>query len=306
MSTRVFVLPSRSFAPRSTAFAICAQCRRSFASSAVLNSGHNRWSKIRHEKGAADAKKNTQRSGFAKNLTLWSRYADGARYSVWAGPESQFAASRRDRSRKERYLERDGSETYKPQKIYSNEDRGLAGMPKANIDIAIARGQGKSSSGVGLEAMTLEVMIPPAVAMVIEIETDNKQRVLQDLRSLVKKHRGTVTPTAFLFDRLGRSVLKGDPEVDEEKFDDVMMIAVDAGAEDVQQDKSGNVVVWTQPHETHQKAQDLSRELQTEIISSEIVWSPSGDKVKLDDEEAATNIAAFLTALQEYPDVQGV
>ncbi|KAI1477356.1 YebC-like protein [Daldinia eschscholtzii] len=275
MSTRVFVFPSRSFAPRSTAFAICAQCRRSFASSAVLNSGHNRWSKIRHEKGAADAKKNTQRSGFAKNLTLWSRLY-GPDPSLNSRLAAVIAAAKK------------------------------AGMPKANIDIAIARGQGKSSSGVGLEAMTLEVMIPPAVAMVIEIETDNKQRVLQDLRSLVKKHRGTVTPTAFLFNRLGRSVLKGEPEADEEKFDDVMMIAVDAGAEDVQQDKSGNVVVWTQPHETHQKAQDLSRELQTEIISSEIVWSPSGDKVKLDDEEAATNMAAFLTALQEYPDVQGV
>ncbi|KAI1465049.1 YebC-like protein [Daldinia caldariorum] len=275
MSTRVFVFPSRSFAPRSTASSICAQCCRSFASSAVLNSGHNRWSKIRHEKGAADAKKNTQRSGFAKNLTLFSRLY-GPDPSLNSRLATVITAAKK------------------------------AGMPKANIEIAIARGQGKSSTGVGLETMTLEVMIPPAVAMVIEIETDNKQRVLQDLRLLVKKHKGTVTPTAFLFDRLGRSVLKGNPNAHEDAFDDVLMVAVEAGAEDVETDKDGNVVVWTQPHVTHQTAQDLSRVLDTEILSCEIVRSPSGDKAKLDDEEAAQNIAAFLTALQEYPDVQGV
>lgn len=179
----------------------------------------------------------------------------------------------------------------------------IAGMPKASIDIAIARGQGKSSSGAGLETMTLEVMIPPAVAMVIDIATDNKQRALQDLRVIVKKHNGTVTPTAFLFARFGRVVLKGDKDDD---FDEVLMEAVEAGAEDVEQDKKGNAVLHTQPNTTHQIAQNLSQALSTEILSCEIIWSPIGDKVKLDDEEAATNISTFLTALQEYPDVQGV
>ncbi|KAF3065273.1 hypothetical protein GL218_01863 [Daldinia childiae] len=274
MSIHLFLFTGRSLASRSITPSICAQFRRSLASSAVLNSGHNRWSKIKHEKGAADAKKNAQRSGFAKNLTLWSQL-----YGPEPGLNGRLA-----------------------QVIAAAKK---AGMPKASIDIAIARGQGKSSSGAGLEIMTLEVMIPPAVAMVIDIATDNKQRALQDLRGIVKKYNGTVTPTTFLFARFGRVVLKGDKD-DDFDFDEVLMEAVEAGAEDVEQDKKGNVVLHTQPNTTHQIAQDLSQKLLTEILSCEIIWSPIGDKVKLDDQEAATNISAFLTALQEYPDVQGV
>ncbi|KAI1654513.1 YebC-like protein [Daldinia decipiens] len=275
MSTHLFLFPGRSLALRSITSAICAQRCRSFASSAVLNSGHNRWSKIKHEKGAADAKKNALRSGFAKNLTLWSQLY-GPDPSLNGRLATVITAAKK------------------------------AGMPKASIDIAIARGQGKSSSGAGLEIMTLEVMIPPAVAMVIDIATDNKQRALQDLRSIVKKYNGTVTPTAFLFARFGRVVLKRDKDDDEEDFDEVLMEAVEAGAEEVDQDKNGNAVILTQPNATHQIAQKLSDILSTEILSCEIIWFPIGDKVKLDDKEAATNISAFLTALQEYPDVQGV
>ena len=55
---------------------VCAQCRRAaFSSVAARYSGHNRWSKIRHEKGAADQKKTAQRSVFAKHLTLYSKRA---------------------------------------------------------------------------------------------------------------------------------------------------------------------------------------------------------------------------------------
>lgn len=51
----------------------CAQCRRSFAISPAVASGHNRWSKIRHEKGAADAKKTVLRSNFTKTVTMYSQ-----------------------------------------------------------------------------------------------------------------------------------------------------------------------------------------------------------------------------------------
>lgn len=52
---------------------ICAQCRRAFVSSPGLLSGHNKWSKIRHDKAANDAKKNATRTVFAKNITLYSK-----------------------------------------------------------------------------------------------------------------------------------------------------------------------------------------------------------------------------------------
>ncbi|OTB02274.1 hypothetical protein M426DRAFT_322851 [Hypoxylon sp. CI-4A] len=268
----LFSFPSRSLVSRSAAStSICAQCRRSFTSSSVLRSGHNRWSKIKHEKGAADAKKNAQRSTFAKNLTLYSKLY-GADPNLNSQLATVIAAAKK------------------------------AGMPKASIDIAVARGQGKSSSGAGLESITLEVMMSPSVAMVIDVETENRQRALQELRTMIKRHKGTMTPTTFLFTRLGRTVLKGKGE----DFDEVLMQALDAGAEDVEQDESGDIVLWTQPNNTHQAAQNLSKELSTEILSSDIIWSPSADKVKLDDAEATAALGNFLAALQEYPDVQAV
>lgn len=176
-------------------------------------------------------------------------------------------------------------------------------MPKASIDVAVARGQGKSSTGAGLESITLEVMMPSSVAMVIDVETENKQRALQDLRSMIKKHKGTVTPTAFLFTRLGRIILKDNGH----EFDEVFMQALEAGAEDVEQDEDNDIIVWTQPNTMHQAVQNLGKVLPSaEILSSEIMWSPTANRIKLDDVDAATAIGNFLVALQEYPDVQGI
>lgn len=239
----------------------------------MLRSGHNRWSKIKHEKGAADAKKNAQRSTFAKNLTLYSKL-----YGPDPNMNSQLAT------------------------LIAIAKK--AGMPKASIDVAIARGQGKSTTGAGLESVTLEVMMPPSVAIVVDVETDNKQRALQELRIMVKRHKGTLTPTTFQFTRLGRIVLKGEGH----DFDEVLMQALEAGAEDVEQDEGEeDVVVWTQPNAMHQTVQNLGKVLPSaEILSSDIIWSPTADKVKLDDADATAVISKFLEALQEYPDVQGV
>ncbi|KAI1456755.1 YebC-like protein [Annulohypoxylon moriforme] len=272
MPTYLSSISSRNFAPRSTtATIICALCRRPFSSSSLLYSGHNRWSKIRHKKGAADAKKNAQNTSFSKNLTLYSKPSD-------RGP-SHIKST------------------------YLTKVAFIAGMPKANIDVAIARGQGKSSSGAGLESLTVEIMMPSSVAIVVEVETENKLRVLQDLRGIIRKSGGTMTPVAFLFTRLGRTILKGKSDDD---FDDVMMQALETGAEDVEQDENGDVVLWTQPNTTHQVAQATSEALSAEILDSDIIWSPASDKVKLDDPTAATSISSLLAALRDESDVQAI
>ncbi|CAJ2506870.1 Uu.00g080560.m01.CDS01 [Anthostomella pinea] len=276
----LFAYPVSRSRSTATASTICAQCRRSFQTNAVRYSGHNRWSKIKHEKGAADKKKTSQRSTFSKHLTLYSKL-----YGADPSLNSQLAAMIATAKK--------------------------AGMPKANIDVAIARGQGKSSSGAGLEAATLEIMMSPSVALVVDIETDSKQRALHELRSIIKKHNGTVTPTAFLFARLGRTVLQQNNKDNGnsgsgDDFDEILMQALDAGAEDVEQDEDGNVVLWTQPNMTHQVAQNLSKELDKQILSSDIIWSCTSDKVKLDDAEATEGIAKLLASLRDYPDVQGI
>lgn len=73
------------------------------------------------------------------------------------------------------------------------------GVPKATIENAIARGQGISPKGTALESLTIEAIIPPSVATIIECQTESKLKTLADIRLLIKYFGGSVTPTTHLF-----------------------------------------------------------------------------------------------------------
>lgn len=175
------------------------------------------------------------------------------------------------------------------------------------MESAIARGQGKSATGTALEHFTLEVIMPPTVAMIIETETDNKARTLMDLRHLVKINGGTSTSTAYLFQKRGRvafSAGEGKTSVD-----DVLDAAIEAGAEDVEADEQGGIVVWTEPNQTVAAAEALRKSHGLQVESADIIWDANEDtKVPLDAEnmDAVKNLNALLDALQENPNVQGV
>ncbi|KXJ88774.1 transcriptional regulator TACO1-like protein [Microdochium bolleyi] len=233
-------------------------------------------------------KKTAQRNTFAKHLTLYSKLYGG---NPALNPQlaTVIAAAKK------------------------------SGMPKANIDAAVARGQGKSTSGEKLEAVTFETIMNPSVAIVVDIESDNKNRSIKDMRSLAKKHKALAAPTAFQFTRTGRIVL-GTPQPDtegaqqqqpeqqpaEDRFDDVLMAAVEAGAEDVEQDEDGNYLLWTQPGSTHHVAQTVAKELELDILSSDIIYKPTAEMVEVDDEGAALALGNFLAAVKEYPDVLAI
>lgn len=173
------------------------------------------------------------------------------------------------------------------------------------MEAAIARGQGKSATGAVLENITLEVIMPPTVAMIIESETDNKARTMMDLRLLVKVHGGTVTPTNYLFQKKGRIVF----EKDERNLgvDEVLDEAIEAGAEDVEADEDGSIIVWTEPNKTMAAAEALQKSLNLKVESSEVIWDPNEDtKVTLDSEDAVKALSDFLGALQDHSSVQGV
>jgi transcriptional/translational regulatory protein YebC/TACO1 len=173
------------------------------------------------------------------------------------------------------------------------------------MEAAIARGQGKSATGATLENVTLEVIMPPTVAMIIEIETDSKARTLADLRSLVKTHGGSVTPTTYLFQKKGRVSF----EKDERNLgvDEVLDEAIEAGAEDVEMDEDGSIVVWTEPNKTLAAAKALQESLNLKVEGSDIVWDPNEDtKVALQSEDAVKALSVFVEALREDPNVQSV
>lgn len=173
------------------------------------------------------------------------------------------------------------------------------------MEAAIARGQGKSATGATLENITLEVITPSTVAMIIEMETDNRNRTLADVRSLIKIHGGNVTPTNYLFQKKGRVAFEKDER--EIGVDEVLDEAIEAGAEDVEVDEDGNIVIWTEPSKTMAAAEALQKSHGLKMESSDILWDANEDtRVSVDSDNAVKALSEFVEALQDYPNVQGV
>ncbi|KAK3112004.1 hypothetical protein LTR53_012166 [Teratosphaeriaceae sp. CCFEE 6253] len=246
---------------------ICQRCRlRCVSTSATLASGHNRWSKIKHDKGKADATKNKQRSIFSQEIALASKLS---------GPDPGLNTRLADLITKAK----------------------REGFPKAGIESAIARGQGRSTSGASLEPVTVEGILPGNVGVIVECETDNKLRTLADVRLMLKEAGGSATPSAYLFQKKGRVVLESRDGVEAEQ---VLEVALEAGATDVEDDEDGRIVVSTEPGETTTVGDALAKALGLQIAASEILWDPNEDtKIEVRDDKAAEELGGFVDELQE-------
>lgn len=179
-----------------------------------------------------------------------------------------------------------------------------ASFPKQGIESAIKRGQGISSTGAALELVTVEAIFPPSVAMVIEIETENKLRSLADTRNWVKKNGGSVTPVAYLFEKKGMVVFKGKEGW---SVDDMLEPALEAGALDVEDAEEGAIIVYTDPAETKAAAGKIAGATGLEIASMDIVWDPNEEtKIPLEGGESVEKISRFFDQLKEVSGVQAI
>ena len=258
----------------STGFFVCQKCAfRGFATSALLNSGHNRWSKIKHDKGKNDAVKNRQRSAFAQEIATASRLF---------GPEPSL------NSRLAELISKAKKE----------------GFAKASIEAAIARGQGRSANGASLESVMVESILPGNIACILESETDNRLRTLSNLRLVVKEFDGREGPSAYLFEKRGRTVLEKKAGVG---IEEVLDAALEAGALDVLDDEVG-IVVFSEPADTKAVGDKISSALGLDIKTSGIFWSAIEDtKVEVDTETAAEELGEFVDELiEKEPTVQSV
>ncbi|KAM0073580.1 hypothetical protein ACKRZS_014447 [Fusarium odoratissimum] len=249
-------------APKSIANSICHQCQRSFVTTPAQLAGHNKWSKTKHIKAVTDKKKMTERSNFTKTIAMYSRmYGDDVKFN--------------------------------PQLATAINAATKASIPKNLIEGAIARGQGRSATGAQLESMSLEVLMPPDIAMVIDAETDNKTRTLHDLRLVVKKAGGVVGSTTFYFTRRGRAVFKA--EECGPSLSDVLDEAIEhEGLEDVEELPEAIT-------------EALSKKFGLEILDSDIVWAPNEDtKVSIDTTEQANALDMLFNGLKEYPEVRAI
>ncbi len=233
-------------------------------------SGHSKWSTIKHKKAAQDAKRGKVFTKIIKEITVAARLGGG---DPSANPRLRAA-------------------------IASAKN---ANMPKDNIERAIKKGTGELE-GVSYEDVTYEGYGPGGVAVLVETITDNRQRTVAEVRHIFSKRGGSLGEpgsVAWIFSKKGLIVVEKD-KVDEEAL---MEVALEAGADDLQEQESEWEVV-TSPENFNQVKQALESQ-GIPIMSAEITMVPQ-NTVKIEDEQKAAQLMKLMESLEDNDDVQNV
>ena len=162
--------------------------------------GHSKWAGIKHKKAIVDARRGKLFTKLARAITVAAKEGGG---DVEGNPALSLA-------------------------VQKAED---ASMPKDNIERAIAKGTGEGGDADALEAVIYEGYGPGGVAVLVEATTDNRNRTGSEVRHAFTKHGGNLGEpgsVAYLFDKKGVVVVDG-----ERYSEDDLMVAIDAGAEDI-------------------------------------------------------------------------
>jgi len=234
-------------------------------------SGHSKWSTIKHKKGAADARR-------GKLFSKLSRAIMVAAKEGGADPGSNLALQN----------------AIEKARSYS--------MPKDNIERAIAKGAGEGSDGAIFETVVYEGYGPEGVAVLVEALTDNRNRTASEVRHLFSKHGGNLGATgavAWQFERRGVVLVAADG-VDE---DELMLVAADAGAEDVERD--GSTFVVSAPPEQLAGVREALEGAGFALDSVGLSMVPK-TTVAIGDESTAKQVVRLVEGLEENDDVQDV
>ena len=231
-------------------------------------SGHSKWAQIKRQKGVADARRGQVFTKLTREIMLAARTG---------GPSIESNYQLRLVVQKARD----------------------SNMPSENIERAIKRAAG-GGEGANLVEILFEGYGPSGVAVLLEALTDNRNRTVQEIRSTLTRHGGSLGETgcvAWLFDT--RGVITVDAS--EGGADDVALMAIDAGADDVNTD-SDYVEVYTEPG----RMEDVRKALESDfkVVSAEVSRVPK-TTVMLDDAKAG-QIMSFLDQLDQLDDVQRV
>lgn len=176
-------------------------------------------------------------------------------------------------------------------------------MPNDTIDRSIKKAAGDANA-VNYESITYEGYGPSGVAIIVEALTDNKNRTASNVRSAFTKGSGSIgTPgcVSYMFEKKGQILIaKEDCEMDE---DDLMMTALDAGAEDFAAEEDSYEIV-TDPDDFSKVREVLEAE-SIEMASAEVTMIPN-TMVDLTSEDDIKNLQKTLDLLEEDDDVQDV
>ena len=176
-------------------------------------------------------------------------------------------------------------------------------MPNDTIERGIKKAAGDVNN-VNYEYITYEGYGPNGIAVIVNALTDNKNRTAANVRSAFTKGNGSIgTPgcVSFMFDEKGQIII--DKEECDMDADDLMMIALDAGADDFAEEDDCYEIL-TSP-EAHADVDKALKENGLTLASSEVTMIPQ-NYVELTDETAIKNIQRILDLLDAEDDVQDV
>lgn len=232
--------------------------------------GHSKWAKVKHYKGIIDAKRGKLFSKFAKEIAVACKHGGG-------------------------------DPAFNPRLRTILLKAKAANMPADNIDRAIKKGTGELE-GVNYEEITYEGYAAGGVALLVELLTDNKNRTAGEIRAIFTKHDGNMAGAGavkHLFHRKGQLIVPKEAIGE----DDLMTLALDAGAEDMVTDGE-TYEITTDPHQF----EAVHKALEAKGIkpqSAEIAFLPVSP-VPVTDEKVARAVLALIEALEDNDDVQNV
>ncbi len=176
-------------------------------------------------------------------------------------------------------------------------------MPNETIERGIKKAAGADGAG-NYEQVSYEGYGPNGIAIIVDALTDNKNRTAADVRSAFTKGGGSIgTPgcVSFMFDKKGQIII--DKEECELNGDDLMMMALDAGAEDFSEEEDSFEIITTP--EDFQAVYDALAAEKLSFASAEVTMIPQ-NYVELTDENAIKQLNRTLDLLDENDDVQAV
>ncbi len=236
--------------------------------------GHSKWKNIQHRKGAADAKRGALFTKLAKEIMVAAKLGGG---DESANPRLRTAVLKARQN----------------------------SMPKDNIERAIKKGTGELE-GVNYEEALYEGYGPGGIAILVEVLTDKKSRTIPELKSLFKSNGGTMAEAnavAYLFDRKGLILVEGDNITE----DDVMEIALESGAEDIEKDDEKVYAIKTAVNDFHAVLAAIEPKLAAKgyrIVESGLKYIPQST-IAVDGEKGKEALE-LISALEDYDDVQNV
>jgi YebC/PmpR family DNA-binding regulatory protein len=229
--------------------------------------GHSKWANIKHRKGRQDAARGKLFGKLAKAIEIAARGGGG-------NPD------------------------FNPSLATAVFKAKTASMPNDNIDRAIKRGTGEVE-GASYEEIWYEGYGPGGVALYVQVLTDNRNRAASDVRATFTRHNsnlGEPGSVGYLFSQKGEMTVRGSE-------DEVMLAALEAGAEDIEDNEDGTIEVITSPGDlgTVRTALEAAG---LEIESSDVTQRPS-NWVPVGEPEAR-RLLRLIDALDDLDDVQSV